>query len=845
MHREPTIDFSEIVAIGARVADDEAMFARDVDGRLLRMQKAASADFDADVHLKINGQAITVKRAVPMVDSEGAILRAEDGQPIARFTTIYDAAEAAFVLSTTDRHPIPTLCHREHLPPVGVCRVCIVEAAEMTRRGLRKQLVPACIQRVSEGMEMHTFESSADADAANRVLAAASVVTELLLADHAPNSKLADGSEINGELAVGSSHNELLRVAERLGIKKSRFAPASETRNPDLSSLMIAVDRDECIMCRRCERGCNWVKENFIIGLAGKGYTSHISFDLDESMAQSNCVSCGECAVSCPTGALTFTHQFLHQQKARVEAELRESKQDGTVVPPEELTELPLFNGLPIKFLQLNGSSVIRRVLQTGDVLCREGDYGASAFIIRSGSFAICQTSHSRPIAKARPTMGILGWLGNLTDSLIKPIRGNSAKLADLGGIELLKNETIVCDVDDVILGEMTCMNRSRRSATIVAREPSEVLEIRRNVLDMLLRNRASREILDRVYRRRAVNQLQGLAIFSHLDEAVRKAAANWLKDKVELVRAEPGQVIFQQGDLADDFYMVVLGFIKVSQRFGSFDRVATYLGPGKYFGEIGILSQFASSLPWKDENLRGLRTSTCSALDHVELFRIRGSNFAGLLQQFPELQSAFIDNAQRTLEEDRLAGVKLTEGVDGDFLDQGLFGAQNLLVLDLERCTRCDECTKACADTHQGVTRLIREGMRFDRYLIASSCRSCMDPYCMVGCPVDAIHRNGESLQIEIEDYCIGCGLCAENCPYGNINMHGFPKTEIDPRDGKERKLYQLVDGRKLPVIQQKATTCDMCMEIDGRPSCVYACPHNAAFRVDSEGLKKMLARH
>ena len=96
---------------------------------------------------------------------------------------------------------------------------------------------------------------------------------------------------------------------------------------------------------------------------------------------------------------------------------------------------------------------------------------------------------------------------------------------------------------------------------------------------------------------------------------------------------------------------------------------------------------------------------------------------------------------------------------------------AQSLLVLDLVKCTRCDECTKACADTHQGVTRLIREGLRFDKFLVASSCRSCLDPYCMVGCPVGSIRRR-ESREIIIEDWCIGCGLCAENCPYGNINM-------------------------------------------------------------------------
>ena len=102
---------------------------------------------------------------------------------------------------------------------------------------------------------------------------------------------------------------------------------------------------------------------------------------------------------------------------------------------------------------------------------------------------------------------------------------------------------------------------------------------------------------------------------------------------------------------------------------------------------------------------------------------------------------------------------------------------AQSLLVLDLEKCTRCDECVRACADAHDGVTRLIREGLRFDKYLVATSCRQCRDPLCMVGCPVGSIRRR-DSLEIIIEDWCIGCGLCAKNCPYGNINLHPFEVT-------------------------------------------------------------------
>jgi Fe-S-cluster-containing hydrogenase component 2 len=160
------------------------------------------------------------------------------------------------------------------------------------------------------------------------------------------------------------------------------------------------------------------------------------------------------------------------------------------------------------------------------------------------------------------------------------------------------------------------------------------------------------------------------------------------------------------------------------------------------------------------------------------------------------------------------------------EFVEQGLYNAQRLLVLDLEACTRCDECTKACSDTHDGITRLIRDGLRIDKWLVASSCRSCSDPYCLVGCPVDAIHRDGKGKQIQIESHCIGCGLCANNCPYGNINMHPRPKGD---------------------ELQHTATTCDLCSSIVGpanwrNVSCVFACPHNAAFRMTGDELWREL---
>ena len=190
-----------------------------------------------------------------------------------------------------------------------------------------------------------------------------------------------------------------------------------------------------------------------------------------------------------------------------------------------------------------------------------------------------------------------------------------------------------------------------------------------------------------------------------------------------------------------------------------------------------------------------------------------------------------------QALQRDRDTLNALQKNSLGAFLGQGLMNAQSLLVLDLEKCTRCDECTKACADAHEGVTRLIREGLRFDKFLVASSCRSCLDPYCMVGCPVGSIRRR-ETREIIIEDWCIGCGKCAENCPYGNINMHPFPTGEKAPDPDNP--------ARMIPVVQQKATTCDLCHDLGptAEPSCVYACPHDAAHRMSGDTLRDLVER-
>jgi Fe-S-cluster-containing dehydrogenase component len=237
---------------------------------------------------------------------------------------------------------------------------------------------------------------------------------------------------------------------------------------------------------------------------------------------------------------------------------------------------------------------------------------------------------------------------------------------------------------------------------------------------------------------------------------------------------------------------------------------VLAYLARGNYFGEIGLLRG-------------GVRTATCSALDHVEVVRISGGDFTAILDRSPELSARLSAEADARLAQNRARQERVSTVPLDDFISQGLMQAQNLLLIDLERCTRCDLCVRACAEAHDGITRLVRDGLRFDKYLVATSCRSCRDPLCMIGCPVSSIRRRADTLEIVIEDWCIGCGLCAQNCPYGNINLHPFTVPVAD----------ETAPGRMRAVVREKATTCDLSRQFK-EPACVYACPHGAAMRVD-----------
>jgi len=816
------------------IADDEGLFARDVDGRLIRMEKAVAADFETDVTLTIDGRQITVKKAVPATDAQGKFLKDEQGRAIPRATTIYDAAKLLFE-NAPNGNPIPILCHSNYMDPVAVCRLCVVEIAKEKRGKVQRErkLLPACQHRVENTMQVQTV-GSPDPEARKRVQSAVTMLTELLMADH-PTPCVKEQQE--------PGQCDLEALARRFGVGTPKF-PGRAPRPQDESSMVIAVDHSACILCDRCIRGCNDIRENHVIGRMAKGYQARIAFDLDDPMGSSSCVSCGECMVSCPTGALTI--------RSSIEANPFTGEDPPPErVKPDELIEHPLedvrrvFAGVAYPFLKWNASSIVRRHFKKGDIICREGEFGASAFLIEKGTVEVEIRAPRKHVAD-KVDGGVFGLVRRFTSRLasrsedVREEEQNTQKFITIDAPVVLpySKPNATMGVGD-LFGEMTCMNFYPRSATVRAAEDCTLLEMLRNVLYVMQRSPSFRQILEKNYRERAINNhLQSVQIFAKLranEEQFDRIVA-YLKDRVQLRRCEPGETIFKQGAPADDgFYLVRTGFVKVSQNRPGGENVLNYIGPGGYFGEVGLLSDIPEIRAFAPP---GVRTATCTALDHVDLVRITAADFRDMLAQFPEeLRRPLISDALKTLSRDRDALSMMQKGSLGEFLGQGLMNAQSLLVLDLEKCTRCDECTKACADAHEGVTRLIREGLRFDKFLVASSCRSCLDPYCMVGCPVGSIRRR-ETREIIIEDWCIGCGKCAENCPYGNINMHPFPTGELGPDPD--------TPGRMIPVVQQKATTCDLCHDLgpNAEPSCVYACPHDAAHRMKGDELRALVER-
>ena len=400
------------------------------------------------------------------------------------------------------------------------------------------------------------------------------------------------------------------------------------------------------------------------------------------------------------------------------------------------------------------------------------------------------------------------------------------------------------------IFGELGAMGGRPRSFDVAAAAETLILYIPRHALKHLEINQQARAILADRYRERAVRAMTGrVELFrpvpeSFIDELIRHCT---------IVRYDlRGVPILQQGDEVDGFYIILDGFVEVVRhRADGQRRVLAYLREGEYLGEIGLLGSGAS---WASAFTAG----------KCELIKIDKEGFAELCRDYPETERALREMITVRQEQENNVSAELS-----DLLEKsgqlGVIQSDALLVMDLDRCIKCDNCVRACESLH-GRSRLIRNGVQIGKYLVPSACRHCDDPKCMSACPTGAVKRRPEGEIYFQYDLCIGCGNCAIACPFDNITMIDTPsfdraqKRKSDIAGGRDFfRPYPVTPhgaaGRLLDRLlgrheQEHASApehghvppsfpikCDLC---DGLPfmGCVHSCPTGAAIRIEAAEL-------
>jgi CRP-like cAMP-binding protein/thioredoxin reductase/Fe-S-cluster-containing hydrogenase component 2 len=379
--------------------------------------------------------------------------------------------------------------------------------------------------------------------------------------------------------------------------------------------------------------------------------------------------------------------------------------------------------------------------------------------------------------------------------------------------------------------GEMALISGRRRTSTVIATAPSLLLEIDRNTMLRLVRSEPSiKAAIDAA----AVIREIKTYLMPHIEDHV-------LADVVAssaVVEFKPDEKLIEEDADDDSVYLIRKGSVTVSMRVGGRDVVLAYVPAGNYVGEMALLTHRR-------------RAATVTAASATEAIRIDSAAFRKLLDRDPELHRRVEDKLQHRLMDRNLMHQNAEAGDLIKFLVRaGLGEATDVLLIDEALCVRCDNCEKACAETHQGISRLNREaGPTFATLHVPTSCRHCEDPHCMTDCPPDAIHRapNGE---VFISDQCIGCGNCERNCPYGVIQMAAVPAKKPSLLNwllfgfGSGPGEDKSPDGLARRTGSKHAVKCDMCKGIAGGPACVRACPTGAAIRVDPAGFIDVMRR-
>jgi Fe-S-cluster-containing dehydrogenase component/CRP-like cAMP-binding protein len=420
-----------------------------------------------------------------------------------------------------------------------------------------------------------------------------------------------------------------------------------------------------------------------------------------------------------------------------------------------------------------------------------------------------------------------------------------------------------------VQFGEMSVLAGTQRNATVRAPKDQtvQVLEVQRPALRLLRKLPTFGQALDATYRKHGrANLIREIAKVTDLSAEAISQLESISKFRVYA----KNHALFRAGELANKLYVLKSGWARLSPKTqllnieGSGDvgngrglirnwnakSVESYVGPSHCFGVDAITRD-------------GEWEYTCRLMERSEVLEIPISK----LRQQPELRETLLlafsgmavpTESKAWLESREPAPVAKAQE---ELIETGLVDATNLLVMDMDLCVRCGNCSMACHQIH-GQSRLVRRGIHVNRpvslkknssyqsVLAPAVCLHCADPECLTGCPTGAIARFPDG-QVDI-DYktCIGCADCATQCPYEAISM--IPRKAREGENGKGkhggrlRRWLRLAAEPLPPAVEQTdellAVKCNLCAGTPLNPkgakrqaySCEESCPTGALLRVD-----------